>query len=59
MDWATSGNYTTSASAPYDADEGLIGASTGVTELWRCGLDVPTADAASRIEGQTKQQSAW
>jgi hypothetical protein len=37
-----------------DADEGLNGATAGVTELWRRGLDAPAADAASRIEGKAK-----
>jgi hypothetical protein len=50
---------TTLASAPRDADEGPNGATAGVTELWRRGLDAPAADAASRIEGQAEQQSAW
>jgi hypothetical protein len=50
---------TTLASAPYDAGEGLNGATAGVTELWRRGLDALAADAASRIEGQAEQQSAW
>jgi hypothetical protein len=50
---------TTLASAPYDAGEGLNGATAGVTELWRRGLDALAADAASRIEGQAEQQNAW
>lgn len=42
----------------HDADEGLSGATAGVTELWRRGLDAPAVDAASRVEGQAEQQSA-
>jgi hypothetical protein len=50
---------TSLTSAPHDADEGLNGVTAGFTELWRRGLNGPAADAASRIEGQAEQQSAW